>query len=84
MVPAMKSCSENILREWKEMISGSGKSYCDFDVYPYMEVFTSSVLARLMFNSTYTDEIKRTFLKLSELEKLGKLAVNTFSVPGQK
>ncbi|KAK6122574.1 hypothetical protein DH2020_043683 [Rehmannia glutinosa] len=83
MLPAIKVCCEDMLREWKEMTSkGGGKSV--IDVLPYLEVYTSSVLAQLMFSSTYTPHIKQTFYKLSELEKLGKLATDTFALPGQK
>ncbi|KAK6138710.1 hypothetical protein DH2020_027547 [Rehmannia glutinosa] len=75
MVPAIQVCSQNTLNEWKEMASKGGGSCC-FDVYPYLEVFTSSVLARLMFDSTYTEQLKQTFLQLSELAFMGKLATN--------
>ncbi|KAK6161468.1 hypothetical protein DH2020_004849 [Rehmannia glutinosa] len=83
MVPAIQVCSQNTLNEWKEMASKGGGSCC-FDVYPYLEVFTSSVLARLMFDSTYTEQLKQTFLQLSELAFMGKLATNPLTLPGEK
>ncbi|KAK6161478.1 hypothetical protein DH2020_004859 [Rehmannia glutinosa] len=83
MVPAIQGCSQNTLNEWKEMASKGGGSCC-FDVYPYLEVFTSSVLARLMFDSTYTEQLKQTFLQLSELAFMGKLATNPLTLPGEK
>ncbi|KAI3469661.1 hypothetical protein Pfo_026324 [Paulownia fortunei] len=83
MVPTIQLCCEDTLKEWKEMTSKGGGS-CVIDVFPYLEVYTSSVLAQLMFSSTYTEEIKRTFFQLSELENLGKLATNIFTLPGEK
>ncbi|KAI3469670.1 hypothetical protein Pfo_026333 [Paulownia fortunei] len=83
MVPAIQVCGQNTVNEWKEMTSKDEGS-CVVDVYPYLEVFTSSVLAQLMFSSTYTEQLKRTFLKLSELALMGKLATNPFTLPGEK
>ncbi|GFP86067.1 secologanin synthase [Phtheirospermum japonicum] len=54
------------------------------DVMHHLEIYTSSVLAQLMFGSMYTDKIKQTFFQLSELESLGKLATDVFTLPGQK
>ncbi|KAK6117816.1 hypothetical protein DH2020_048443 [Rehmannia glutinosa] len=83
MVPTIQLCCQDILNEWKEMTSTRGGS-CIIDVFPYLEVFTSSILAQLMFSSKYTQQIKTTFLQLSELESLGKLATNIFTLPGEK
>ncbi|KAK6138900.1 hypothetical protein DH2020_027361 [Rehmannia glutinosa] len=83
MVPAIQVCSQNTLNEWKEM-AAKGGGFCCFDVYPYLEVFTSSALARLMFDSTYTEQLKQTFLQLSELAFMGKLATNPLTLPGEK
>lgn len=84
MVPVIQSCCDNVINTWKETFAKDGKLFHEIDVFPYLEIFTSSVLAQLMFSSTYTEDIKRTFLKLSELEALGKLATDIFTLPGQK
>lgn len=83
MVPAIQVCGEDTLKKWNEMISKGGGS-CVIDVSPYLEVFTSSVLAQLMFSSAYTEQLKQTFLVLSELALLGKIATNIFTLPGEK
>ncbi|KAI3469671.1 hypothetical protein Pfo_026334 [Paulownia fortunei] len=82
MVPAIQVCCENTLNQWKEITSNGGGSAV-IDVYFHLEVFTSSLLAQLMFSSTYTDQLKETFFQLSELARLGKLATNIFAIPGE-
>ncbi|KAL3649041.1 hypothetical protein CASFOL_005444 [Castilleja foliolosa] len=81
-LPAVQVCCENILSEWKEMTK-SGGNYV-IDVIHHLEIYTSSVLAQVMFGSTYTDKIKQVFFQLLELESLGKLATDVFTLPGQK
>ncbi|KAI3469672.1 hypothetical protein Pfo_026335 [Paulownia fortunei] len=83
MVPAIQLCCENTLNEWKEMISKEGGS-CMVDVFPHLEIFTGAVLAQLMFSSTYTEKIKRTFLQLAELAILARLPSKIFTIPGEK
>ncbi|KAI3469669.1 hypothetical protein Pfo_026332 [Paulownia fortunei] len=83
MLPTIQMCCQDTLNEWKEMTSKGGRSSV-IDVLPCLEVFTSSVLAQLMFSSTYTEQLKKTFFQLSELGHLGKLATNTFTLPGEK
>ncbi|KAL8485073.1 hypothetical protein ACS0TY_027391 [Phlomoides rotata] len=83
MVPVIQVCGEHIIEQWKEMTLKYG-GCCEIDVTYYMEVFTSSVIAKLMFNSAYTEQIKQTFFQLSELSNLGKLALYSFALPGEK
>ncbi|KAI3469666.1 hypothetical protein Pfo_026329 [Paulownia fortunei] len=83
MVPAIQLCGENTLNEWKKMILKKGGS-CVIDVFPEFEIFTSAILAQLMFSSTYTDEIKRAFHQLGELANLAKLPSKIFTMPGEK
>nr|AZB52812.1 secologanin synthase 2 [Centranthera grandiflora] len=83
MVPAVQVCAENILSEWEKMTSAGGGS-CVIDIIHHLEIYTSSVLAQLMFGSTYTEKIKQTFFKLLELESLGKLSTDLLTLPGQE
>lgn len=83
MVPKMQRCGQRIIEEWKEMTSKNGGS-CEIDVTTYMGVYTSSVLAQLIFSTTYTEQIKQSFFQLSELANLGKLAHYGFPLPGEK
>ncbi|KAI3469668.1 hypothetical protein Pfo_026331 [Paulownia fortunei] len=80
MVPAIELCAKDTLNEWKEMASKKGGSFVT-DVFPHLEIFTSAILAQLMFSSTYTEEIKRTFLQLGELAILARLASKIFTIP---
>lgn len=81
MVPAFQVCCQDTLNTWKEITSKNGGS-CVIDVSSHLEVFTSSVLAQLMFSSPYTEQLQRTFFKLSELALLGKIATSVFTLPG--
>lgn len=83
MVPAIQLCGEDALNKWKEMASKEGGSFV-IDVFPHLEIFTSAVLAQLMFSSTYTEEIKRTFLQLGELAILARLPSKILTIPGEK
>ncbi|PIN03182.1 Cytochrome P450 CYP4/CYP19/CYP26 subfamily [Handroanthus impetiginosus] len=83
MVPAIKVCCENTIEAWREKTSKGGGSSV-VDAYPYLEVFTGSVLAQLMFSSAYTEQIKTTFLQLSELALLGRLSTHIFPIPGER
>ncbi|GER43563.1 cytochrome P450 [Striga asiatica] len=83
LVPKVQVCCENILNEWQKITSAGGGSNV-IDVKEHLDIYTSSVLAQLMFNSPYTSQVKETFFKLLELESLGRLAVDLLSLPGQK
>ncbi|KAI3469663.1 hypothetical protein Pfo_026326 [Paulownia fortunei] len=83
MVPKIQVCCQNTLNEWNEMTSKDGGS-CVIDLLPYLKVFTSTVLTQLMFSSTYTEQLKKTFFQLSELGQLGKQVTNIFTLPGEK
>ncbi|GFP86069.1 secologanin synthase [Phtheirospermum japonicum] len=83
MVPPIQICTENTLNKWREMTSKEGGS-CVVDVFPHLEILTSEVLAQLMFSFKYTEDIKRTFLELSELANLAKLPSKILTLPGEK
>lgn len=82
-MPAFQLCSADILSKWKEMVSKEGGSGV-VDVFPELEIFTGAILAQLMFSSTYTEEIKQTFLQLAELGNLARVHSKLFSIPGEK
>ncbi|KAI3469662.1 hypothetical protein Pfo_026325 [Paulownia fortunei] len=48
MVPAIQLCGDETLNEWKEMASQKGGS-CVLDVFSHLEIFTSAIMAQLMF-----------------------------------
>lgn len=85
MVPTIQMCCEDTINEWKAMMCGKeGESSCVVDVFPQLEIFTSAVLAQLMFSSSYTQQIKHTFLLLGELGDLAKLPSKILTIPGEK
>ncbi|PIN05054.1 Cytochrome P450 CYP4/CYP19/CYP26 subfamily [Handroanthus impetiginosus] len=83
MVPAIQLCCEDTLNGWKEMVTKEGGS-CVIDVFPHLEIFTGAVLAQLMFSSTYTEDLKKTFLQLAELAVLARLPSKIFTMPGEQ
>ncbi|KAL0376704.1 UNVERIFIED_CONTAM: Secologanin synthase [Sesamum calycinum] len=83
LVPAFQLCSADVLKKWNERISKEGGSSV-IDVFPDLEIFTGAILAQLMFSSTYTEQIKQTFLQLGELGSLARIHSKLFSIPGEK
>lgn len=83
MVPAIQLCCEDALNKWKVMAMKEGGSFV-VDVFAELEIFTSAVMAQLMFSSTYTEEIKQTFLQLAELAILASLPSKVLTIPGEK
>ncbi|KAL8048056.1 hypothetical protein ABFX02_07G039000 [Erythranthe guttata] len=49
-----------------------------------MRIYTSAIMAQLMFTSTYTDEIKNTFMQLGELGVMAQLATKLLNIPGEE
>lgn len=83
MVPAIQMCCVEVIKKWKDLGTEKDGS-CVVDMYHELEIFTSSVIAQLMFSSTYTDHIKKTFLILGELAVLAKLPTRILTIPGEQ
>ncbi|KAL7105366.1 hypothetical protein ACP275_07G039900 [Erythranthe tilingii] len=83
MMPAIKTCCDDILNKWKEIAANGGGS-CEVDVFADMRIYTSAIMAQLMFTSTYTDEIKNTFMQLGELGVMAQLATKLLNIPGEE
>ncbi|KAL7144835.1 hypothetical protein ABFS83_07G038700 [Erythranthe nasuta] len=83
MMPAIKTCCDDILNKWKDIAANGGGS-CEVDVFADMRIYTSAIMAQLMFTSTYTDEIKNTFMQLGELGVMAQLATKLLNIPGEE
>ncbi|EYU29826.1 hypothetical protein ABFS82_13G034300 [Erythranthe guttata] len=83
MMPAIQSCCEDKIKEWKRITTNENGS-CEVDVFSDSRIVTSAIMAQLMFSSTYTEEIKNTFLQLGELGVLARLASKLLNIPGEE
>ncbi|KAM7497861.1 hypothetical protein LguiA_022275 [Lonicera macranthoides] len=79
MLPAFYlSCSE-MVNKWEKLVSTKGS--CEFDVWPYIETFTSDVISRTSFGSSY-EEGKMIFEHQKELAELVGQASQSVYIPG--
>ncbi|KAK9048853.1 hypothetical protein SSX86_032180 [Deinandra increscens subsp. villosa] len=81
MVPAFYvSCSE-MIGKWEEILSQEGS--CEVDVSPYLRIFSSDVISRTAFGSSF--EEGRTIFELQrELVELVVKAINSVYIPGSR
>ncbi|KAL7144837.1 hypothetical protein ABFS83_07G038900 [Erythranthe nasuta] len=84
MIPSFKMCCEDIMNKWKEIASTKLGGSFEVDMFAETRIYTSAVMARLMFSSTYTEEIKETFLQLGELGVIAELASKLLNIPGEE
>ncbi|KAK1419751.1 hypothetical protein QVD17_29058 [Tagetes erecta] len=79
MVPAFyMSCSEMIEKLEKILAQ---KSSCEVDVWPYLQTFSSDVISRTAFGSSF-EEGRKIFDLQRELEELVIKATNSIYIPG--
>ncbi|CAL9016818.1 unnamed protein product [Prunus brigantina] len=79
MVPIFyQSCSE-MINKWESLVSK--ESSCELDVWPYLENFTSDVISRAAFGSSY-EEGRKIFQLLREEAKVYTVAVRSVYIPG--
>ncbi|XP_051125248.1 secologanin synthase-like [Andrographis paniculata] len=83
IVPRIQICGEETMKVLRASVAKGGGS-AEVDICPHTAIVTSGVLARLMFNCPYTDEIKETFRRLDELAELASLHAKIWSFPGEK
>ncbi|KAI3469673.1 hypothetical protein Pfo_026336 [Paulownia fortunei] len=82
MVPTMQSCTENILNQWKNMISKDGSGVVD--VLHYLEDYSGSVVTHSLFHTTFDDEMRRNFHYLRDLTIMTDTASKPFNFPGSE
>ncbi|KAH0986438.1 hypothetical protein GBA52_013615 [Prunus armeniaca] len=79
MVPIFhQSCSE-MINKWENLVSK--ESSCELDVWPYLENFTSDVISRAAFGSSY-EEGRKIFQLLREEAKIYTVAMRSVYIPG--
>ncbi|KAL8242021.1 hypothetical protein R6Q59_012323 [Mikania micrantha] len=81
MVPAFYVSCNKMIEKWKESIST--KSSCEVDVWPYLQTFSSEVISRTAFGSSF-EEGRKIFELQRELAKLSIKATNSFYIPGSR
>ncbi|KAM0022049.1 putative 11-oxo-beta-amyrin 30-oxidase [Helianthus debilis subsp. tardiflorus] len=81
MVPAFHlSCSE-MIGKWEKEISSNGS--CELDVWPCIQAFTSDVISRTAFGSSYQEGI-RIFQLIREQSVYAMEAVMSLYIPGSR
>lgn len=80
MLPAFYiSCGE-MITNWERMTKGGS---CEVDVYPHLQAFTSDVISRTAFGSSYV-EGRKIFELQHEQAKLVMKAVQSMYIPGSR
>nr|WMZ41211.1 cytochrome P450 family 72 subfamily A polypeptide 7 [Ipomoea batatas] len=78
MVPSVtSSCEEMIIKKW-ELIT-SEKNWCDFDVQPYLDRFTSDVISRTAFGCSYIEGNKIFSLQTEQAELTRQVLHSVYS-----
>ncbi|KAK9059917.1 hypothetical protein SSX86_020621 [Deinandra increscens subsp. villosa] len=81
MVPAFYvSCSE-MIDKWEEILTEEGS--CEVDVWQYLQTFSSDVISRTAFGSSF-EEGRNIFELQRELAELVIPAINSVYIPGSR
>ncbi|KAI3695998.1 hypothetical protein L1987_79004 [Smallanthus sonchifolius] len=81
MVPAFYvSCSE-MIEKWMNVLTQ--ESSCEVDVWPYLQTFSSDVISRTAFGSSF-EEGRKIFELQREQAKLMIKAANSVYIPGSR
>lgn len=79
MVPAFLTSCANLVNKWKELMGS--QEWFELDVMPQMQVFSSDVIARAAFGSSY-EHGKRIFELQKEQVVLVIEAAQSLYLPG--
>ncbi|XP_076909362.1 cytochrome P450 CYP72A219-like [Bidens hawaiensis] len=81
MVPAFYTCCVEMINKWEDMLRR--ESSCELDVWPYLQTFSSDVISRLAFGSSF-EEAKRIFeLQLVQAQLVVE-AILSIYIPGSR
>ncbi|KAJ0678184.1 putative secologanin synthase [Helianthus annuus] len=81
MIPAFfVSCSE-MIGKWEKLLTQ--ESSCEVDVWPYLQTFTSDVISRTAFGSSF-EEGRKIFELQREQARLVIKATNSVYIPGSR
>ncbi|CAI9785028.1 unnamed protein product [Fraxinus pennsylvanica] len=81
MIPVFQKSSDDVLNQWKKLISEDGS--CTVDVYPYFEYATSKVISETLFASDYSKD-KRLYDLIKEMVTMARLTTRIADLPGSK
>nr|GMC72636.1 cytochrome P450 CYP72A219-like [Ipomoea batatas] len=71
------SCEEMIIKKWELLTSE--KNWCDFDVQPYLDRFTSDVISRTAFGCSYVEGNKIFSLQTEQAELTRQVLHSVYS-----
>ncbi|KAI7737128.1 hypothetical protein M8C21_013248, partial [Ambrosia artemisiifolia] len=81
MVPAFYTCCAEMINKWEDMLKE--ESSCEIDMWPYLQTFSSDVISRTAFGSSF-EEGKRIFELQREQAKLVIEAIQSIYIPGSR
>lgn len=81
MLPAFYLSCNDIIKKWEEMVYAKGQ--CEVDVWPYIETYTSDVISRTAFGSSYTEGSKIFELQKEQSELVMPLSQSVY-LPGMR
>jgi len=79
MVPAYYTCCVEMFKNWEDMLKMDNS--CELDVWPYLQTFSSDVISRTAFGSSF-EEGKRIFELQREQAELVLEAIQSIYIPG--
>lgn len=81
MVPAFYVSCIEMINKWEEMLTK--QSACEVDVWPYLQSFTSDVISRTAFGSSFEEGRKIFQLQREQAELIIK-AEQSIYIPGSR
>ncbi|KAK1397186.1 Secologanin synthase [Heracleum sosnowskyi] len=81
MLPAFYLSCNDIMKKWEEMVYAKGQ--CEVDVWPYIDTYTSDVISRTAFGSSYTEGSKIFELQKEQSELVMPLSQSVY-LPGMR
>ncbi|PWA84927.1 cytochrome P450 [Artemisia annua] len=81
MVPAFYVSCIEMINKWEEMLTK--QSTCEVDVWPYLQSFTSDVISRTAFGSSFEEGRKIFQLQREQAELIIKLEQSIY-IPGSR
>ncbi|KAM0019682.1 putative secologanin synthase [Helianthus debilis subsp. tardiflorus] len=79
MVPAFYTSCKEMIEKWEKELNT--KSSCEVDVWPYLQTFTSEVISRTAFGSSFEEGRKIFELQREQSQLIGK-ALSSVYIPG--
>ncbi|XP_068667901.1 cytochrome P450 CYP72A616-like [Aristolochia californica] len=79
MIPAFSTSSTELIKKWERLASTHGS--CELDVWPDLQIFSSDVISRAAFGSSY-EKGQRIFLLQKEQIRLVLEAASSVYLPG--